>query len=224
MATENDNTSKKDISRAAKEITQSETSDTDLCLAAALYFCPITRLKNMFDLTEDQLARRELRSAAYHEAGHKAIYHRFGGAGDAVVWRNPNRSPDEVAWLGQFRPRTCPQIMHDIATRYGMATTDLPDNWRAIYGMAGLIAEEILSGETDPEYVAGALEHKIACGEVSASDLETMRITNVVDFELNLDEVVQAWSFLVEDWSLVQEEAEFLIAVALSNHRHHSQA
>jgi hypothetical protein len=177
----------------------------------------------MFKLTEDQSAMRDLRLAAYHEAGHKAIYHRFGGAGDAVIWENPNRSPDEAAWRGQFRPRTCPQIMHDNAIRHGMPAVDLPDNWRALYGMAGLVAEGILGGETDPEFIAGALDIKIACGEASASDLETMGITNIIEFELNFEEVVQAWRFLVEDWPHIQNEAEYLIAEALGNQRHHSQ-
>lgn len=178
----------------------------------------------MFELTEDQLAMRELRLAAYHEAGHKVMYHRFGGAGDAVVWENLNRSPDETAWRGQFRPRTCPQVMHDTATRHGRPAVDLPDNWRALYGMAGLVAEGILGGETNPEFIAGALDIKISCGEASASDLESMEIMNINDFELNFDEVVQAWRFLVEDWSHVQNEAEYLIAEALGNQRHHSQA
>ncbi|MGF6180886.1 hypothetical protein ABIB42_001897 [Massilia sp. UYP32] len=178
----------------------------------------------MFELTEDQLAMRDLRLAAYHEAGHKAMYHRFGGAGDAVVWENLNRSPDEIAWRGQFRPRTCPQVMHNTATRHGMPAADLPDNWRTLYGMAGLVAEEILRGETDPDFVAGALDIKIACGEVSASDLKSMGITNIADFELNSEEVEQAWRFLLEDWSLVQEEAEYLIAEALEQQLHHRQA
>lgn len=177
----------------------------------------------MFTLTEDQLSLRELCLAAYHEAGHKAMYHRFGGAGDAVVCENLDRSPDEVAWRGQFRPRTCPQIMHDTAKRHGMPAAELPDNWRALYGMAGLVAEGILGGETDPEFIAGALDIKIACGEASASDLETMGITNITEFELNFDEVVQAWRFLVEDWPHVQNEAEYLIAEALGNQRHYGQ-
>jgi len=183
-------------------------------LVPTLYLPPKTTFRNMFEITEDQLAMRELRMAAYHEAGHKAMYHRFGGVGDAVVLKSLNRSPDETAWHGQFRPRNCPQIMRDIAIRHGMPATDLPDNWRALYGMAGLVAEEILHGETDLEFIAGALDVKIACNQVSASDLESMGITNIVDFDLNSDEVEQAWRYLIEDWSLVQEEAEYLIANA----------
>jgi hypothetical protein len=35
--------------------------------------------------TDEEISARELRSAAYHEAGHKILHERFGGAGDAVV-------------------------------------------------------------------------------------------------------------------------------------------
>ncbi|RQR51265.1 hypothetical protein DIE21_15150 [Burkholderia sp. Bp9140] len=103
----------------------------------------------MVDFTEEQIAARELRNAAYHEAGHKMLYERFGGAGDAVVWKNESGNPDESAWLGQFRPRTCPEEMHKVALNHGFAAPELPANWKMLVGMAGLLAEEILSGETD---------------------------------------------------------------------------
>jgi hypothetical protein len=169
----------------------------------------------MNQLTEDEQQVHDLRVAAYHEAGHRIIYRRFGGDGDAVVWKNPSGNPDEVAWLGQFRPRTCPEVMHDLAIRHGFPKVDLPDNWRALYGMAGLVAEEILRGETDPEFIGGALDLKIACGGASASDLQSMGITDTVHFELNCEEVELTWSHLIEEWPLVQETAEHLIAEAL---------
>ncbi|WP_260432498.1 hypothetical protein [Burkholderia sp. Bp9140] len=56
----------------------------------------------MIDFTEEQIAARELRSTAYHEAGHKLLYERFGGAGDAVVWKNDSGNSEECAWLGQW--------------------------------------------------------------------------------------------------------------------------
>lgn len=59
----------------------------------------------MIEVAEEEIAARELRSAAYHEAGHKVLYEQFGGAGDAFVWRNDSGDPEERAWFGQFR--TC---------------------------------------------------------------------------------------------------------------------
>jgi hypothetical protein len=54
----------------------------------------------MIDFTDKQIAARELRNAAYHEAGHKMLYRRFGGDGDAVVWKNESGNPEEKMWLG----------------------------------------------------------------------------------------------------------------------------
>ncbi|AIO43053.1 hypothetical protein DM44_7069 [Burkholderia cepacia] len=108
----------------------------------------------MIDFTEEQIAARELRNTAYHEAGHKPLYERFGGAGDAVAWKNESGNPDESAWLGQFRPRTCPEGIRTIALNHGFAAPELPANWKMLVGMAGLLAEEILSGDTDD---AGAM-------------------------------------------------------------------
>ncbi|ACB67696.1 MULTISPECIES: hypothetical protein [Burkholderia] len=103
----------------------------------------------MIDYTEEQIAARELRNTAYHEAGHKLLYERFGGAGDAVVWKNESGNSEECAWLGQFRPRTCPEEMHKVALKHGFAVPELPANWKMLVGMSGLLAEEILSGETE---------------------------------------------------------------------------
>lgn len=49
----------------------------------------------MIDFADDEIAVCELRNAAYHEAGHKALYERFGGAGDVVVWKNESSNSDE---------------------------------------------------------------------------------------------------------------------------------
>ncbi|WP_232490751.1 hypothetical protein [Burkholderia contaminans] len=129
----------------------------------------------MIDFTEEQIAAREPRNTAYHEAGHKMLYERFGGAGDPVVWKNDSGNPDESAWFGQFRPRTCPEVMRAIALNHGFAAPELPANWKMLVGMAGLLAEEILSGETeDTGAMADSLVLKISFGEASASDLALM--------------------------------------------------
>jgi hypothetical protein len=90
----------------------------------------------MVDLTDEQIAARELRKAAYHEAGRKMPYERFGGAGDAVVWKNESGNPEETAWLGQFRPRTCPEEMRKTALNHRFSAPELPANWKILVGMA----------------------------------------------------------------------------------------
>jgi hypothetical protein len=49
----------------------------------------------VIELTEEQIAAREFRNAAYHESAHKMVYEQFGGAGDALVWKNESGNPEE---------------------------------------------------------------------------------------------------------------------------------
>ncbi|RQZ62287.1 hypothetical protein DIE08_27700 [Burkholderia sp. Bp9004] len=169
----------------------------------------------MIYFTEEQIANRELRNAAYHEAGHKMLYERFGGAGDAVVWKNESGNPEESAWLGQFRPRTCPEVMRKTALNHGFPAPELPANWKVLVGMAGLLAEEILSGETDDTgAMADSLALKISFGEASASDLALMGVTDIDSCELSYEVVDEAVRMLREGWPVVQEEAEYLIKFA----------
>ncbi|WGG48900.1 hypothetical protein [Rugamonas sp. DEMB1] len=171
----------------------------------------------MSELTEEQIAMRELRNASYHEAGHKIICSRFGGDGDILIWKNQSGNPDETAWRGQFRIRVCPQQMHDACKRAGFPAADLPENWRVLFGMAGLVAEEMLrDGANDVELIADSVSATILLGFASATDLLMMGITNIDDFELSCDEVKQAWRYLKEDWPLVQKYAEYHIAEALT--------
>jgi hypothetical protein len=167
----------------------------------------------MSELTEEQIAMRELRNAAYHEAGHRIICRRFGGDGDILIWKNQSGNPDETAWRGQFRIRVCPQEMHDAVKWAGFPAVDLPDNWMALFGVAGMVAEEILHHEDDDdvELIAGSIFVRIICEEASATDLMAMGIANIDDFEFSEEEVEQAWRYLKEEWPLVQKEAEYII-------------
>ena len=173
----------------------------------------------MPDLVRDQIADDDLRKAACHEAGHKIIYELFGGAGDAVVWKNESGNPDEVAWLGQFRPRTCAQQMHEIWARAALDVPPLPLNWRAMYGMAGIVAEQILRGETEVEFIAGNLYLRICCDEISATDLASLGVTDMDDFEVDIEGLEQCVQHLVEHWFQVTQEAEYLIANAATETR-----
>jgi hypothetical protein len=166
-------------------------------------------------LTEEQIAARELRNAAYHESAHKLVYERFGGAGDALVWRSERGSPEEVAWFGHFRPRTCPEEMRTIALTSGVSVPDLPENWKVLVGIAGLVAEEILSDETgDVGAIADALQFRISNGEASAADLALMGIIDVDNCALSYEVVKEAARILREGWRVVQQEADYLIASA----------
>lgn len=177
-----------------------------------------THATRMIDFTDEQIATKELRNAAYHEAGHKMLYEHFGGAGDAVVWKNQSGNPEETAWLGQFRPRTCPEAMRKIARTQGLITPELPANWRVLVGMAGLLAEDILSDETDDVgAMADTLFFRIWNGEASASDLALMNITDIDSCAPSYEVVEECVRLLREGWSDVQREAEYLIAASSVN-------
>ncbi|MCG5078117.1 hypothetical protein [Paraburkholderia tagetis] len=142
----------------------------------------------------------------------KLVYERFGGAGDAVVWRNESGNPEERAWRGQFRPRTCPEEMRAIALASWSSIPDLPANWKALVGIAALMAEEILyDGTDDAGVIADALHQRISDGEASASDLAMMGIADIESYELRDELVEEARWILQERWQAVQQEAEYLI-------------
>lgn len=110
------------------------------------------------------------------------MYRRYGGDGDAFIWKNTSGDPYEMAWIGHFRPRTCPQARHDLTKIHGRPPADLPNNWRVLYGM---VAEEILRGDTiDVDLIHENIYERIYNGDGSVSDLSSMNITNIVDFEL----------------------------------------
>lgn len=143
------------------------------------------------------------------------VYEQFGGAGDAVVWRNESGNLEERAWRGQFRPRTCPQEMRAIALASGFSVPDLPANWRALVGIAGLVAEEILrDGTDDAGVIADALHQRIWDGEASASDLAMMGITDIENYDLSDELVERATRILRDQWEAVLLEAEYLIEFA----------
>jgi hypothetical protein len=143
------------------------------------------------------------------------LYRCFGGDGDAVMWKNESADSQEKMWLGQFRPRTCPEMERTLALTRGSIAPELPANWRVLVGMGGLLAEQILSGETDDAGVmADTQVLRISFGEASDSDLAQMGITDIDCHKLSDEVVEEAVRLLREEWALVQEEAEYLIEEA----------
>jgi hypothetical protein len=80
--------------------------------------------------------------------------------------------------------------------------------------MAGLLAEELLCGDTDDdvEVVAYNLYVRISCGDASSSVLAAMSIPDTNDFDLRLEVVGEGVRLLRELWATVESEAERLIA------------
>ncbi|SIN80505.1 hypothetical protein [Paraburkholderia phenazinium] len=148
--------------------------------------------------TDEQVAARELRDAAHHEAGHKMLHEYFGGAGDAVLRKNESGNPDERAWLGDFRPRMCPEAKRKATLANGIAVPELPGNWKILVGMAGLLAEEILNGETDDvSAMADNMFFRISFGEASDSDLAQIGVTDIDNCELSYEVIEEAVQLLL---------------------------
>ncbi|MFS2135765.1 hypothetical protein [Duganella sp. Dugasp56] len=165
----------------------------------------------------EELAPFELHMAAYRQVGHKVMYARYGGDGNVVVWKNTSCEPIESDWRGLFRPRTCPKAMDEFAKRSGFQPADLPKNWRMLCGMAGLVAEEILLDHTtDVKLIYQNIDARIFFGEASDFELSLMNISSVDAFELHYEEIVEAWHYLVDNWSAVEFEAACVIDDAWS--------
>lgn len=143
------------------------------------------------------LAKREKRKASFHEAAHAAVCARFGGCGVAEVWQNtaPNILAGEKAWLGQFKMFAAPGTLRmDEETRTALGALPVPENWRVLVGMAGLVAEHIADGETDAEEIAILIADTIDDGEASQTDLHFM------GENWNLSDVAEVMQLLLNMW------------------------
>jgi hypothetical protein len=158
-----------------------------------------------------------LQFMAFHEAGHKILYGRFGGNGNAVITKKLDTKSGEVIWGGQFRVLGSLAHVHEAMRNAGMDLgIELPQNWEVLVGLAGLVAEEIFRGETnDPRVIADEIRERIMAGEASETDLDLMRIEDIDAFELSYGDVELVCQYLREDWELVEEEVGFLIEEAL---------
>lgn len=105
--------------------------------------------------------------------------------------------------------------MRKTALNNGFAAPELPANLKILVGMAGLLAEDILSGETDDAgAMADTLFFRVSNREASAADLAQMSVTDIDNCRLSYEVVAEAVRLLREGWSVVQQEAEYLIQCA----------
>ena len=108
--------------------------------------------------------------------------------------------------------------MRSAALTSGFPFPDLPANWKVLFGIAGLVAEEVLSGETeDAGVIADTVHYRIWSGEASATDLAAMVTTDIDDYQLDDDVVEEAVRMLREGLTVVKQEAEYLIEFALAD-------
>lgn len=161
-----------------------------------------------------------LRDTAYHEAGHAVMLQRFGGEGNALVWKNFSGDPNEIPWCGQFRWWGCPEARRNNAASLGRPSIAVPQNWQVLVAAAGMIAEEILAGIRDPRWISENVLTRIWMNDASATDLQYMGIEDIFNFDTHRigRNIQQASRYLMQDWALVKEEAEYLISFARAPH------
>lgn len=161
----------------------------------------------------------ELQAVAFHEAGHKVIYERLGGSGDAVVWKNASNDPTQNPWLGEFRLRTpLPEAHLGINKSGNSFQCKRPDNWKVLLGVAGLLAEQMAEEATNnPEDLAEDIRFSISNGVASDTDLKLMNIIDINEFDLSDADVEQAWKILKQNWLLVELEVRCLIRQAFDD-------
>jgi hypothetical protein len=144
-----------------------------------------------------EIAAREKRRTSFHEAGHSIVCSLLGGIGIPSVWANSaqNIRSGQKAWLGTFKMYAEPgtmQIDAKIKKAHGVIKT--PKNWRVLLGLAGMVAEEIADGVTDPEEIACSIECSISFEEASPTDVALIgEAWTVADVEKVVQMLLKWW-------------------------------
>ena len=178
---------------------------------------------------EMEVAVRELRRAAYHEAAHKVICERFGGRAHAWVWANDAErvKEGEKAWIGRCRI-DWPWEVNAERNAAGIKQVREPVYSQEYICMAGMIAELILgdldhgteyeSGTDAAWFIAYNLRSMIEDGSASETDLRGMGVS----FDEDNGEIVGLRNGLVltcarmvrEEWQKIVTEADRLLTEA----------
>jgi hypothetical protein len=161
-----------------------------------------------------RIAEREKRQAAFHEAGHAAVCSHFGGVGKPEVWSNSSQNikEGERAWRGKFEIFAEPgTVLIDEETNLalGLIVLPAPENWRVLFGIAGLVAEYIADGVTSAEEIAYSIDDAIMMNEVSRSDLDWMG----EDWEVT--DVAEVLQLLLDMWPDIERNAAWLIECSI---------
>jgi hypothetical protein len=97
----------------------------------------------------------------------------MGGMGVPRVWANTaqNIRSGQKAWLGTFKIYAEPGTMQIDAQKKAHGVIKTPKNWRVLLGLAGMVAEEVADGVTDPDEIACSIECSISFEEASPTDV-----------------------------------------------------
>jgi hypothetical protein len=152
------------------------------------------------------IAEREKRRVWFHEAGHAAVCHCFGGHGLAEVWQNTAQNVDagQSAWLGHFKTFIEPgSLVVSDEIRQLMGVLPVPNNWRVLFGMAGLVAEHVADGITDAAEIMDSIVGALMYGDVSDTDAAAMGT------EWGVADVAKVVQILRDRWPAIERDVSW---------------
>lgn len=143
---------------------------------------------------------------ARHEIGHAHIVRRFGGYATAEIWRTATSSHDERTWSGTCKIYLVPgKMTMDRKTKSLLKILPAPKNWLVLVGLAGIVGEEVGSGERDPAQIYETVNDAILSGYVSDTDLEQ------IEDKFCVADIAQVVKLLVEDLDQFNLEVNHLL-------------
>jgi hypothetical protein len=160
-------------------------------------------------LTELQaLHAREKRNAAIHEAAHAVLVRKFGGVATPSIWRNQSNSAEQKAWLGTCRTFGLPgqvRFQRGLKKRFGILRA--PKLWELYVALAGFVAEQMKSGESQAWVIAEAYSFACQEGEISSTDLALLERIGSRAGEL---QIAKTMDYLRRFWAEIEEQARLL--------------
>jgi len=156
---------------------------------------------------EKTIALEEKRKASFHEAAHAYVCFIYGGYGIAKVWRNSakNVAAGQTAWRGRFELMAEPGTVEMTEeVRQLMGVLPAPKNWKILIGMAGVVAESMADGVSNPDVIFEDIQEKIYADEVSQTDLE------LIGKKLRMTDVSKVVKLLAAGWETIERNAKSL--------------
>ncbi|WP_262964418.1 hypothetical protein [Methylobacter psychrophilus] len=170
------------------------------------------------NLNESQLKEIEekvKKSMCFHEVGHHVIYSCFGGVGEIEIRRIPLSIPRDWDNERLFSGR-CKMFIEPGQTNYSddvksrLRMLPVPENWRVLVGLAGLVAEYIAeyiadgeADEIDAWVIAERIGNAIEMDEMSETDLA------LAGDDWGEPEVESVLKILLDRWEDVEQQVKW---------------
>ncbi len=154
---------------------------------------------------------RDLWLVAIHEASHLVLLRKFGGVGNATLWRNAQGGLEERHWLGRVQILGAPgdvQFERGLKTQNGRIKTPL--RWAAYVGLAGFIGDLIARREFDPADIYDSFQFAVDDDAISEADL------SLIDGHFTERALLKTADYVYRWWAEIEREAIWLYSAAES--------